>query len=149
MVNPAGTLPPATPPSGERELDDNATVNIKAPKTVDLETFFNGITVEASCTDELCIRKFREHAAINTGATHIAGFNLTVSRTSLGYVAKKRVRLRPCLSGSTTGRRHRRCMKNLRKAATKAAPFRVKIVVEAVDRAGNRDAKKVFLRVTP
>jgi uncharacterized repeat protein (TIGR01451 family)/CSLREA domain-containing protein len=149
QIVPAGTVPPAVAPSGERELDDSISVDLKAPKTVDLETFFKGITVTSSCTDELCIRKFREHASINTGATHIAGFNLTVSRTSLGYTAKKKVRLRPCLSGSTTGRRHRRCMKNLRAAAEKAAPFRVKIVVEAVDRAGNRDAKKVFLRVTP
>jgi hypothetical protein len=108
----------------------------------------NGIVVEADCKDEECLRRFREHAAINTGASHIAGFNLTVSRGVLARSSKrKRIRLRPCQSGSKNGKRHKRCMKNLRKAANKAKKFKVKVVVSAVDAAGNKDYAKTFVTV--
>jgi hypothetical protein len=104
--------------------------------------------VSADCGDEECLRKFREHAAVNTGATHIAGFNLTIERTSLGFKSKKtKVKLKPCISGSQNGRAHKRCVENLRKATEKAVPFRVKVVVSAVDHSGNHLAKKAFIKV--
>jgi uncharacterized repeat protein (TIGR01451 family) len=137
-------------PDQQAPPDKTLSLNFSAPKQVSLEEFFDGIVVAADCDGEVCLRRFREHAAINTGATHIAGFNLTVSRTSLGFSnKKKRVRLKPCLSGSSNGRRHRQCLHNLRTAAKKAAPFKVKIVVSAIDKADNRIAKKVIVKVVP
>jgi uncharacterized repeat protein (TIGR01451 family) len=137
-----------TPVTPQTPRDKSIELNIKAPKEVDLDTFFNGITVSADCGDEECLRKFREHAAINTGATHIAGFNLTIERTSLGFKSRKtQVKLKPCVSGSKNGKAHKRCVANLRKAAGKAVPFRVKVVVAAVDHSGNHLAKKAFIKV--
>jgi hypothetical protein len=145
---PQQVVPPQTTPPQTTDPDKTIDLSLDVPKTITLDQFFDGIIVEADCKDEACLRKFREHAAINTGATHIAGFNLTVSRTSLGFKStKNRVRLQPCKSGSQNGRRHKRCLKNLRNAAEKAKPFRVKIVVSAVDKAGNRGAKKAFVTV--
>jgi uncharacterized repeat protein (TIGR01451 family) len=145
QVNAAPTVPAPNVIPG----DDSVTVKLKTPATVGVDEFIDGITVEASCTDEPCLRRFREHAAINTGAAHIAGFNLTVFRGVLARTTQhKSIMLVPCKSGAA-GRRHRRCIRNLRKAAQKAAPFRVKVVVGAVDAAGNRDYAKAFIRVTP
>ena len=136
------------PQQQQPEQDKTLEVNLVGPKDQTVDQFMNGIVVEADCKDEDCLRRFREHAAINTGATRIAGFNLTVSRTSLALGdKKKRVRLRPCQSGSKNGRRHRRCMRNLRKAAEKAGKFKVKVVVSAVDAAGNKDYAKTFVNV--
>ena len=136
-------------PDIEAPPDNTLILNFKAPKQVTVDQFMEGIVVSADCGGEPCLRRFREHAAINTGATHIAGFNLTVSRTSLGFSStKKRVRLKPCLSGSSGGA-HRRCVRNLRKAAEKAAPFRVKVVFSAIDKADNRVNKKAFVKVVP
>jgi uncharacterized repeat protein (TIGR01451 family)/CSLREA domain-containing protein len=143
----AAALPPANTPPGEKPSDKTIVLNFKAPEQVTLDEFMNGFVVEADCGDELCLRRFREHAAINTGATHIAGFNLTVSRSSLGFKTKTRIRLKPCVSGSSNGRAHRRCVRNLRKAATNALPFRVKVVCSAIDKADNRIAKKLFVKV--
>jgi CSLREA domain-containing protein/uncharacterized repeat protein (TIGR01451 family) len=141
--------PPQTVPQQQKPQDKSVELNIDVPKTATLDDFFAGITVEADCGDEACLRKFREHAAINTGATHIAGFNLTVSRTSLGFKAKgNKVKLKPCLSGSKTGKAHKRCLRNLRQAATKALPFKVKVVVAAVDKAGNHTAAKATIKIT-
>jgi uncharacterized repeat protein (TIGR01451 family) len=135
-------------PGQQLEQDKDVQVNLTGPKTATIDQFMNGIVVEADCTDEECLRRFREHAAINTGASHIAGFNLTVSRGSLGLTSKRtKFRLRPCQSGSKNGRRHKRCMTNLRKAAKKAKKFKVKVVVSAVDAAGNKDYAKTFVTV--
>ena len=145
---PAQQQPQQQPQQQQQEPDKNLVVNLNAPDTATIDQFMNGIVVEADCTDEPCLRRFREHAAINTGASHIAGFNLTVSRGSLGLTSKRtKFRLRPCQSGSKNGRRHRRCMTNLRKAAKKAKKFRVKVVVSAVDAAGNKDYAKAFVNV--
>ena len=146
------TPPQQTPPqqTPDQQGDDDVSVDLKAPDTATLGQFMNGIVVEADCKDEACLRRFREHAAINTGATRIAGFNLTVSRASLAASSTRtRVRLRPCQSGSKNGKRHKRCMTNLRKAARKAGKFRVKVVVSVVDAAGNKDYAKAFIDVKP
>jgi uncharacterized repeat protein (TIGR01451 family) len=142
------TLQPTTP-GGETEkpADKTIVLNFKAPEQITLDEFMDGFVVEADCGDEQCLRRFREHASINTGATHIAGFNLTVSRTSLGFKGKTRIRLKPCVSGSSNGKAHKRCIRNLRKAAKKALPFRVKVVCSAIDHADNRVAKKLFVKV--
>ena len=148
---PVVVIPPQQTPADntpDTPRDKSIELNIKVPKEVDLDTFFNGITVSADCGDEECLRKFREHAAVNTGATHIAGFNLTIERTSLGFKSTKtKVKLKPCVSGSQNGRAHKRCVRNLRKATEKAVPFRVKVVVSAVDHAGNHLAKKAYIKV--
>ena len=146
-VGPAPT-PPQQQPQQQPEPDKSLVVNLDGPNTATINQFMNGIIVEADCKDEECLRRFREHAAINTGASHIAGFNLTVSRGSLALGSKKtKFRLRPCQSGSKNGRRHKRCLRNLRKAAKKAKKFKVKVVVSAVDAAGNKDYAKTFVTV--
>ena len=159
QVDPAGQAPLPSSPSNPQQpvpsnppnqADRELAVNLTAPKTVSLDQFLDGIVVGASCTDEECLRRFREHAAINTGASHIAGFNLTVSRAVLARSSKKTlVRLRPCQSGSKNGKRHKRCIRNLTKAAKKARTFRVKVVVSAVDAAANKDYAKAFITVKP
>jgi uncharacterized repeat protein (TIGR01451 family) len=139
--------PPQQTPEA-RDGDVNLELNV--PKTATIDEFFDGILVEADCKDEPCLRRFREHAAINTGATRIAGFNLTVSRTFLPLSSKKTtVRLRPCLSGSKTGKPHKRCMRNLRKAVKQAGSFKVKVVVTATDKAGNTVAQKAIVTIRP
>jgi hypothetical protein len=135
-------------PGQQQEQDKGVVVNLDGPKTATIDQFMNGIVVEADCKDEECLRRFREHAAINTGASHIAGFNLTISRAAIARSSKKtKIRLRPCQSGSKNGKRHKRCMTNLRKAAKKAKKFKVKVVVSAVDAAGNKDYAKTFVTV--
>jgi uncharacterized repeat protein (TIGR01451 family) len=142
---------PLPPPDGNSDVvptDDGVDVTLTVPKTVTIDQFMDGIVVEADCKDEPCLRRFREHAAINTGAAHIAGFNLTVSRGFLSRSSTRtRIRLQPCQSGSKNGRRHKRCMRNLRKAAERAGKFRVKVVVSAVDAAGNKDYAKAYVKV--
>ncbi len=142
------TLPPGNTPGGQGEqaADKTVILNFKAPEQITLDQFMDGFVVEADCGDEQCLRRFREHASINTGATHIAGFNLTVTRGALGFKGKTRIRLKPCTSGSSSGA-HRRCVRNLRKAAKKALPFRVKVVCSAIDKAENRIAKKLYVKV--
>ena len=141
------TIPPGNAPSGQGETADKKIIlNFKAPEQITLDQFMDGFVVEADCGDEQCLRRFREHASINTGATHIAGFNLTVNRGSLGFKGKTRIRMKPCTSGSSSGA-HKRCVRNLRKAAKKALPFRVKVVCSAIDHANNRIAKKLFVKV--
>jgi uncharacterized repeat protein (TIGR01451 family)/CSLREA domain-containing protein len=151
QVNAAPAQQPQQPEQPQQiELDGDVEVDLKAPKTVTIDQFFDGIVVEADCKDEPCLRRFREHAAINTGATRIAGYNLTVSRAYLARSAKRtKARLRPCQSGATKGRRHKRCLKNLRKAAEKAGTFNVKVVVSVVDAAGNKAYAKRIVKVTP
>jgi uncharacterized repeat protein (TIGR01451 family)/CSLREA domain-containing protein len=146
----APVAPKPHAPDQEPEPDRKVEVNLAGPGTATLDQFMDGIVVEADCKDEACLRRFREHAAINTGASHIAGYNLTVSRASLPASSKRtRIRLRPCQSGSKNGRRHKRCMKNLRKAARKAHKFKVKVVVSVVDAAGNKGYAKTFVTVKP
>jgi uncharacterized repeat protein (TIGR01451 family) len=141
---------PQQQPQQQEPQDENVNLNLTVPTTATVDQFLNGIIIEADCQDEPCLRRFREHAAINTGATRIAGFNLTVSRTFLPMSStKKQVRLRPCLSGSKTGKPHKRCMKNLRKAVKKAGTFKVKVVVTATDKAGNTVAKKAIITIKP
>ncbi|MEA2481073.1 MAG: hypothetical protein QOJ07_2995 [Thermoleophilaceae bacterium] len=147
-VNAAPEPAPAPAPVTPEERDTSIDVSLKVPETVTIDQFFAGITAESECKDEACLRRFREHAAINTGATHIAGFNLTVTRGSLGFAATtNKIKLRPCVSGSASGKPHSRCVRNLRKSAEKAGHFRVKVVVSAVDKAGNRQAKKAYVTV--
>jgi uncharacterized repeat protein (TIGR01451 family) len=138
------------PPNNPQQQDGTVNLTLNVPTNATVDEFFDGITVEADCKDEPCLRRFREHAAINTGATRIAGFNLTVSRTFLPLGSKKTVvKLRPCLSGSKTGKPHRRCLSNLRKAVKKAGKFKVKVVVVATDAAGNAVAKKAYITIAP
>jgi uncharacterized repeat protein (TIGR01451 family)/CSLREA domain-containing protein len=148
QVNAAPQVPQV--PQAPNDADTNVDVNLKVPKTASLDEFMNGILVEADCTDEPCLRRFREHAAINTGASHIAGFNLTVSRGFLSRSSKQtKLRLRPCASGAKHGSRHKRCLTNLRKAAKKAGKFKVKVVVSVVDAAGNKDYAKKYVTIEP
>jgi hypothetical protein len=140
-------LPPQQQP---QQGDTDVNVNLTAPGSITVSQFMNGFIVSAYCSDEDCVRRFREHAAINTGATRIAGFNLTVSRTHIPMGSmKKRVRLRPCVSGSKSGKPHKRCLKNLRKAVKKAGKFKVKVVVTGTDAAGNTRATKKVITVRP
>ncbi|MEA2445747.1 MAG: hypothetical protein QOJ12_3039 [Thermoleophilales bacterium] len=145
QVNPAPLAP-----SQPNDADTNVAVTLTVPKTASLDEFMNGILVEADCKDEPCLRRFREHAAINTGASHIAGFNLTVSRGFLSRSSKQtKLRLRPCASGAKHGSRHKRCLTNLRKAAKKAGKFKVKVVVSVVDAAGNKAYAKKYITIQP
>jgi uncharacterized repeat protein (TIGR01451 family) len=138
---PPDRLPDTQGPQGQ---DNQAKVKLTVPKSVTLKQFLSGITVSADCGED-CLRRFREHVGINTGGTRIAGYNLTVSRGSLGYSARtNKVKLRPC---TEAGRKKKQCLRNLTKAAKKAAPFKVKVVVTAIDRAGNRTAAKAFVTV--
>jgi uncharacterized repeat protein (TIGR01451 family) len=146
QVNAAPVQPQEPTPS---PADDHVVVELRVPKRVTIEEFMNGVVAESVCTGEPCLRRFREHAAINAGATRIAGFNLTVSRGFLPRTATRtRVRLRPCQGGAPRGTRHRRCVRDLRRAARRAGRFRVKVVVSAVDAAGNKDYAKGFVTVT-
>jgi uncharacterized repeat protein (TIGR01451 family) len=152
-VNAAPQTPqaPQAPQAPQQTVGDTTVdVNLKVPNTATLDEFMNGILVEADCKDEPCLRRFREHAAINTGASHIAGFNLTVSRGFLASAdTRTKIRLRPCESGAKHGSRHKRCLTNLRKAAKKAGKFKVKVVVSVVDAAGNKDYAKKFITIEP
>ena len=141
-------LPPSKTP--DQPLDDSVQVDLTAPKTITLEQFLDGFVVEAECKDEECLRRFREHAAINTGATRIAG--LQPDRVACAAVAQdeahegaaapmpERVEERPPAPALRA---------QPDQAAKKAAPFRLKVVVSAVDAAGNKDYAKAFVTVKP
>jgi uncharacterized repeat protein (TIGR01451 family) len=123
---------------------------VKAPKVVTLSQFLNGFNVQAYCTKEQCLRHFREHAAINSGIVRIAGYNLAVFRGTLPLTSAVRtIKLVPCVSGSGHSHPNRRCHGNLARAAGKFAPFKLKVVVAAVDRNGHKAYAKRFLRVKP
>src|SRR6201999_3322499 len=72
------------PPPGTTPKPGKLALGLVVPGAVALDRYLKGIPVRAHCGRTACLRRFREHAAINTGATHLAGFNLTVSRGSLG-----------------------------------------------------------------
>ena len=80
----------------------------------------------------------------------IAGFNLALFR---GFIplgsGQTKIRVRPCVSGSHHNRPNRRCIANLTRVATQAAPFKIKVVVSAADRDGHKEYAKRFLKVKP
>jgi uncharacterized repeat protein (TIGR01451 family) len=125
-------------------------MKVDAPKEITVDEFLDGFLVSADCVGEECQRNFRSHVKIKTGAARIAAFNLTVARVSVGSKYKGRVRLRPCVTGTSVAsaqRPNRSCLRQLSRHARKFAPFKVKVVFAGYKKDGRVTYKKRFVKV--